>query len=710
MPAAHPLRGLDLARRCSWSAAGSAAADDESLELLVTRADVSADWVVPVDGRPDRGRRGRDRRRRPDRRGRAGGGARRGRALRRRGDPPGLRERPLAPRVRRLRRLRRRAPVRAVDRASTSSARRCSIVDDDGGDRARSAPPNASRSGITTVGDASSRGAAATACAELGPARDRLPRGVRRGHRAARRPLRGEPQRGSRTRSPSGSGSGISPHAPYTCSLELYRGLRRARPAARDAPRGERGRGRVDPRRHGPAGEPSPTRLLPTVRRSAIEALAEHGLLGPALLAAHCVHRRPTRRSRCSPSTTSPSRTARARTRCSAAAWRRSTSVARAGLRVGIAHRQPGIDARRSTCSRSCAPRSCAARARERRPTRSRPRTRSSWRRSAARGPSVWTTEIGSLAPGKQADLAVVSLAGSPFLPVEDPVTAVVLGGSPGARDSYSRSRRGPLPERKDGMARSDRRSAKRAKPNAAVAHAAARRARGASIEDTMFFPRLRRHAKWMFVFLALVFGLGFVALRRRRRRHGIGDIFRGAGERERRALGRRRARAHRGEPEGRGGLARSLDRPADRGRHRRGDRRARGVHRPAAEGRRRAARARRALPREGAGAQQEAQLAQYRAQLRRRRRRTDRRSSTAPTGEPLVTDPIAQRDPGAPNADDPDARRRRPGGLRGGGRHVPASSWRLSPEGPERPARARASRRAGGRHGRPRSPRTSAS
>src|SRR6476659_3423220 len=29
--------------------------------------------------------------------------------------------------------------------------------------------------------------------------------------------------------------------------------------------------------------------------------------------------------------------------------------------------------------------------------------------------------------------------------------------------------------------------------------------------EDLMFFPRLRNHAKWMFVFLALVFGVGFV-------------------------------------------------------------------------------------------------------------------------------------------------------------------------------------------------------
>ncbi len=39
--------------------------------------------------------------------------------------------------------------------------------------------------------------------------------------------------------------------------------------------------------------------------------------------------------------------------------------------------------------------------------------------------------EVGSLAPGKRADLAVVSLSGSPYLPWEDPADAVVLGGSP---------------------------------------------------------------------------------------------------------------------------------------------------------------------------------------------------------------------------------------------------------------------------------------
>jgi len=40
--------------------------------------------------------------------------------------------------------------------------------------------------------------------------------------------------------------------------------------------------------------------------------------------------------------------------------------------------------------------------------------------------------EVGSLEPGKRADLVVVSLEGSPFLPWEDPAAAVVLGGSPG--------------------------------------------------------------------------------------------------------------------------------------------------------------------------------------------------------------------------------------------------------------------------------------
>jgi 5-methylthioadenosine/S-adenosylhomocysteine deaminase len=40
-------------------------------------------------------------------------------------------------------------------------------------------------------------------------------------------------------------------------------------------------------------------------------------------------------------------------------------------------------------------------------------------------------SETGSLVPGKRADLAVVSLEGSSYLPWEDPAGAVVFGGSP---------------------------------------------------------------------------------------------------------------------------------------------------------------------------------------------------------------------------------------------------------------------------------------
>ncbi len=45
-----------------------------------------------------------------------------------------------------------------------------------------------------------------------------------------------------------------------------------------------------------------------------------------------------------------------------------------------------------------------------------------------------------------------------------------------------------------------------------------------------MFFPRLRRHAKWMFLFLALVFGLGFVGFGVGAGGVGVGNILEGVG------------------------------------------------------------------------------------------------------------------------------------------------------------------------------------
>ena len=78
-------------------------------------------------------------------------------------------------------------------------------------------------------------------------------------------------------------------------------------------------------------------------------------------------------------------------------------------------------------------------------------------------------------------------------------------------------------------MARFEKSSPKSTKPHAAVAPRP-RASTAPSIEDTMFFPRLRRHAKWMFVFLALVFGLGFVVFGVGAGGTGIGDIFRDQG------------------------------------------------------------------------------------------------------------------------------------------------------------------------------------
>ena len=73
-------------------------------------------------------------------------------------------------------------------------------------------------------------------------------------------------------------------------------------------------------------------------------------------------------------------------------------------------------------------------------------------------------------------------------------------------------------------MARADRRRAQRTKP------AAVTRRADVVVEDTMFFPRLRRHAKWMFLALAVVFALGFVGFGVGAGGVGFGDILRGSG------------------------------------------------------------------------------------------------------------------------------------------------------------------------------------
>src|SRR5918912_1161407 len=73
------------------------------------------------------------------------------------------------------------------------------------------------------------------------------------------------------------------------------------------------------------------------------------------------------------------------------------------------------------------------------------------------------------------------------------------------------------------------------AKQRAARPKPAAQRKRPAAstggygvVERTMFFPRLRRQAKWVFVFLALVFAVGFVAFGVGSGSNGLSDILNG--------------------------------------------------------------------------------------------------------------------------------------------------------------------------------------
>ena len=116
------------------------------------------------------------------------------------------------------------------------------------------------------------------------------------------------------------------------------------------------------------------------------------------------------------------------------------------------------------------------------------------------------------------------------------------------------------------------------------------------SYEDEMFFPRLRRQAKWMFVVLALVFGLGYVIFNVGGTipGTGLGDILQNAGGGDGRptsATRRTRCRTTRRSRQAKLELADALhaERPA-----RRGDPRARAVPRPAAARRRRRQPARR--------------------------------------------------------------------------------------------------------------------
>lgn len=78
-------------------------------------------------------------------------------------------------------------------------------------------------------------------------------------------------------------------------------------------------------------------------------------------------------------------------------------------------------------------------------------------------------------------------------------------------------------------MARGTQHRKRRTTPNARVAPAPAKktkRVKHERWEDQLFFSRLRVHAKWVFVFLALVFGVGFVIFGVGSGSTGISDVL----------------------------------------------------------------------------------------------------------------------------------------------------------------------------------------
>jgi cytosine/adenosine deaminase-related metal-dependent hydrolase len=293
-------------------------------------------------------------------------------------------------------------------------------------DLARAGAAACLQSGITTVGDCSFSGAAAVGCAELGLRAIVYLEVFGRDESALDR------FEASRARVADSFSDrvrlGISPHAPYTCSIELYRAC-----ADLDLPLATHlSESEAELAYLAEGGGPWSSfaeMLVEPYGRGAIGALAEAGVLGPDTVAAHCVYVDGDDLSLLAANDVAVAHCPRSNALlgCGIAPL---GELRAAGLRVAIATDSPA-----STPSfdmfEELRTAIYAARARERRADALTAATALELATLGGARALGLDGEIGSLVPGKQADITVLALADSPFLPVEDPVTAVVLGGSP---------------------------------------------------------------------------------------------------------------------------------------------------------------------------------------------------------------------------------------------------------------------------------------
>ena len=282
---------------------------------------------------------------------------------------------------------------------------------------------NCLRSGITTVGDCSFSGAAATACAQLGL------RGTIYLEVFGTDAQRFQPMQERIADVLSDDlRVGISPHAPYTCTIDLYREA-----AAFDLPIATHlaesddeteflltGKG---------AWESFAEMLVPPPGATGIRALAEAGLLDSNVLAAHCVKADEEEIALLAEHDVAVAHCPRSNgiLGCGVAPL---TALRDAGIRVCIATDSPAstpsfdmFDEMRAAIY--------AARAREQRPDAL--TTRDALELATLGGARALGLDgsVGSLVPGKKGDVTILSLAASSFIPWEDPVTGAVLGGSP---------------------------------------------------------------------------------------------------------------------------------------------------------------------------------------------------------------------------------------------------------------------------------------
>ncbi len=278
------------------------------------------------------------------------------------------------------------------------------------------------RSGITTTADYSFSGDAAVAAAELGL------RAIVYLEVFAHDPASAEEQFERKRRRLAESELvriGISPHAPYTCSVDVYEwclglGIPVGTHLSESANENEW-------LAHGTGPFAGFSIVVPPSGKRAVSTLEP--VLGPDLLCAHCVDLEPDELAlladRGVPVAHCPR--SNALLGCGVAPL---TELRERGVTVGL-----GTDSPASTPSfdmfEELRAAIYAARARERRADAL---TAADALRLAtidsARALRL-DAEVGTLTPGKRADLTVVSLARSPYHPVEDPAAAVVFGGSP---------------------------------------------------------------------------------------------------------------------------------------------------------------------------------------------------------------------------------------------------------------------------------------